>query len=363
MSARTHFGPRALWASLLAVALAAGACAGGKTGASEAPGNNEEGEEAQTPPVEVAVLGIGSMEASLRFSADLDAEQAVPVHSANPASRRLVQLLVEEGHRVSRGQLLARLEDEEPRNALAKVASQLDKAQVDHERQRRLFEQQLVSEQVYTEGRHQLEQLLIAVEDARRQLSYSEVRSPIAGTVAQRLVKLGDQVSHNQKLFEVVDFDSLVVRVYVPERELARVRVGQPARLTRPSRLDETFPARVERIAPVVDPKSGTVRVTLEVPYRPGLLPGMFLDVALVTDVREEALRVPKRALVLDRDQAYVYRVLEEGTVERVVVNPVLEDSDWVEVGEGLSVGDRVVVAGQAGLKPGIAVRVVGERS
>jgi membrane fusion protein, multidrug efflux system len=359
------FGPPAMWLALVAAALVAGACAGGKTGASEGPDDGAKGdaEERQAPPVEVAVLALGPMEAVLRFSADLEAERSVPVHSAHPASRRLVRLLVEEGDRVAPGQLLARLEADEPTNALARVSSQIEKARLDHDRQRRLYEQQLVSEQVYTEGRHQLEQLEIAMEDARRQLSYTEIRSPLGGTVTTRAVKVGDQVSLNQQLFEVVAFDSLVVRVYVPERELARVRVGQEVRLTSLARPGEVFPARVARIAPVVDPRSGTVRVTLDVPYRSGLLPGMFLDVAVVTDVRSDALRVPKRALVLDRDQAYVYRLQEDGRVERVQVQPVLEDSEFVEVRTGLTAGERVVVAGQAGLKPGVAVRVVGERS
>jgi membrane fusion protein, multidrug efflux system len=352
---------------LLAAAVLAVSCAGGDSQASEGATSSGSGEEeaegSEAPPVEITILGRGPMESVLRFTSDLEAEQAVPVHSLNPASRRLVELLVEEGHRVSRGQLMARLEDHEPRLALARVTSQLDKARRDHARLESLFQQQLIAEQAYTEARHELEQLELGAEDARRQLSYSEVRSPIAGTVATRQVKLGDQVSLNQQLFEVVDFDSLVVRVFVPERELHRVRVGQEARLTSQARPGQVFPALVERIAPVVDPRSGTVRVTLEVPYQVGLLPGMFLEVSLVTDVREDALRVPKRALIHDRDQAYVYRWVEGDSVERVRVRPVLEDARYVEVAEGLAPGDRVVVAGQAGLRDGAAVRVVGESS
>jgi membrane fusion protein (multidrug efflux system) len=91
----------------------------------------------------------------------------------------------------------------------------------------------------------------------------------------------------------------------------------------------------------------------------------MFLDVQLVTDVREDALLLPKRALLIDHDQAWVYRLKADDTVERLLVQPVLEDAAHVEVraaggqGVALAPGDRVVVAGQAGLKPGAKVRVV----
>ncbi|HVS03132.1 MAG TPA: efflux RND transporter periplasmic adaptor subunit, partial [Thermoanaerobaculia bacterium] len=345
-------------------ALGLSACAGGQSNASEKSADeaSEEAakEEEQRPPVEVAILERGPIEAVLRFSTDLEAEESVPVHSQSPSLRRVVQLLVEEGDRVARGQLLAKLQDDEQRHAVAKVGGQLEKVRADHDRQKQLFEQQLISEQTLTETRHQLEQLEIELADTRQALAHTEVRAPIAGTVTQRAVKLGDPVTMDQPLFQIVDFDSLVARVYVPEREMARVRAGQPARLTSQALPGVVFAGVVDRVAPVIDPKSGTVKVTVRVPHREGLLPGMFLEVQLVTDVRADALLLPKRALVLDHDQAWVYRLQEDGTVERLLVLPLLEDARHVEVRQGLEAGDRVVVAGQAGLKPGTKVRVIG---
>jgi membrane fusion protein (multidrug efflux system) len=355
-----------LAAVLLATALLGWGCAGGNGNASEGPAK-ADAEPGATPaptpsaaPVEVATLTRGPMEAVLRFSADLEAEQAVPVHSQSPQVRRVTQLLVEEGQRVSRGQLLAKLQDDEQRSGIARVQGQLGKARADFARQERLFEQKLISEQVFNEAKHALDQLEIELADVRQAWQYTEVRAPIAGTVTVRSVKPGDSVTMDQVLFEIVDFDTLVARVFVPERELGRVRAGQEVRLVSQSMPGATFPGTVDRVAPVVDPKSGTVKVTVRVPYREGLLPGMFLDVQLVTAVRPDALLVPKRALLVDHDQAWVYRLKQDDTVERLLVHPTLEDALHVEVTEGLAPGDRVVTAGQAGLKPGAKVRVVG---
>lgn len=348
--------PAGLFAGVL---LASAGCGGERPANAQGKDGEEKPKEAQAPPVEVATLQRGPIEAVLRFSADLEAEQAVPVHSQSPSLRRVVQLLAEEGQRVSRGQLLAKLQDDEQRHGVARAEGQLAKARADFERQQRLFEQKLISEQMFTEAKHQLEQLEIERADAQQAWAYTEVRSPLGGTVTQRHVKAGDPVSADQPLFEVVDLDTLVVRIYVPERELSRVRAGQQARIRSQAVPGVIFAGTVDRVAPVVDPRSGTIKVTVRVPYREGLLPGMFLDVELVTAVREQALLLPKRALQMDHDQAWVYRLKADQTVERLLVQPVLEDAANVEVREGLAAGDRVVIAGQAGLKPGTKVRVV----
>jgi multidrug efflux pump subunit AcrA (membrane-fusion protein) len=87
----------------------------------------------------------------------------------------------------------------------------------------------------------------------------------------------------------------------------------------------------------------------------------MYVDVQLITDTRPDALLVPKRALVYDNDQIFVYRLSGEGRVERVLVRPLLENKSHIQPAGELTVGDQVVVAGQAGLKDGALVRLPGE--
>ena len=318
----------------------------------------EEGKKASEVPVEVATLATGPIEQTLRFSAHLEAERAVEVRSES--SRKIVALLAEEGDVVAKGQALVRLEDEEQKTALARVEGQLERARWEHDRQEKLFAEQMLSEQEVTRTRHDLEQLELALSDARRELSYTVVRAPIAGTLTQRLVRAGDRVSPNQHLFDIVDLDSLVALVYVPERELPRVAVGQSARLTPPAAPDIGYQGVIERVSPVVDPKSGTVKVTVRVPFASGIRPGMFLEVELVTAVERDALLVPKRALVQDGTLLAVWRLKEDDTVERIWIERVLEDREKITVAQGLTAGDRLVVAGQAGLKPGAKVRLLG---
>jgi membrane fusion protein, multidrug efflux system len=349
--------------------------------------------EQELVPVETVRLGRGAIEAVLRFSTNLEAESEVQVFSE--AARRVVELKVEEGDRVRKGQLLLQLQDDEQKSELAKVESQLRKARREYQRQQSLFQQSLISEQAMNEATYEVEQLELAVEGARYMVRDTEVRAPIAGTVTGRHVNLGDHVTVNQHLFDLVDFDTIVARVYVPENNLAELEVGQEARLYASSlseagpgsgddapaaaspaegRTAEAWVGKVARIAPIVDPRSGTVKVTVAIPRNQGLLPGMYVEVELVTDVHDNALLVPKRAVIYDDNQAFLYRLtgapaagtpdVEGLRAERLRIDVWLEDRENIEPAPGseLQVGDEIVVAGQAGLKSGVEVRRAGEK-
>lgn len=341
---------------LLGSLAATTACTNGDAVARETSSGGAKAKVDEAVPVEVAALERGEIEAVLRFSTNLEADSQVEVFSQ--AARQVRQLLVEEGARVSKGQVLLRLQDEEQRTTLAKVQSQLERAKREYERQKKMFASELISEQAFSQATYDVEQLELAKEEAERQLSYTEVRAPISGTVTRRLVGLGDHVVPNQHLFDLVDFNSIVARVHVPEKELSRLRLGQPVRISAPALGGETVEARVSLLSPVVDPKSGTIKATVKVPDHPGLRPGMYVDVTLVTTTEKDALLVPKRALVYDNDQIFLYRLKDGNRVERLLVRPELENKEFVKPLDGLSEGDKVVVAGQAGLKDGAVVRL-----
>jgi len=324
-----------------------------------------EGEKAQKDrkeeavPVEIVALGRGEIEAVLRLSSNLEAERAVQVFAEAP--RRVTELLVEEGNTVTRGQMLVRLQDEEQTSAVAKAEIALEQSRRDFARTKELYEQKLVTEELFTEAGYTVKRNEIALEDARRELSYTQVRAPIAGVVTERLVNLGDHVTVNQPLFRIVDFDSIVARIFVPEKDMVRLEKGQPARLRADALGGATFSGHIDRISPVVDPGTGTVKVTVATPRQAGLRPGMYVEVELVTAVHDDALLVPKRALVYDNDQAFVFRLKEERRVERLRLQALLEDADNVEPEGGVAAGDQIVVAGQSGLKDGALVRLPGD--
>jgi len=320
--------------------------------------DGEEEEEDEAVPVEIVDLGRGRIESILRFSTNLEAESEVQVFSE--AARKVTQLLVEEGDLVRKGQVLIRLQSEAQQTELARVKSQLQNARQEYTRQTNLYEQQLISVDAYNDVTYQLEQLELSLQDAERELGYTQVRAPVGGTITERFVNIGDHITVNQHLFDIIDFDSIVARIYVPEKELSRMRVGQDARILAEAAGAAERRGTVDRIAPRVDPRSGTVKVTVAIPPSEGLLPGMYVTVELITDVHDDAVLVPKKALVYDADQLFIFRLLDDDTVERLLIQASLEDRDNIEPAGILTAGDRIVVAGQASLKDGSKVRRVG---
>ena len=346
-------------AFFLLVTLAA--CSGGgedeRTWAEGAGNEDERPEEAV--PVDVIALERGTIESALRFSSTLEAERDVQVLAE--AQRRVVELRVEEGDNVRAGALLIRLQDDEQRSALTKAEIELRQATREFNRQKSLFEQNLVSEQVFNDAASVFDQAEIAVDDARRNLTYTEVRAPFAGVVTERMVNVGDFVTLNQPLFRIIDFDSIVARIYVPQKELPSLAPELAARITADAVGGESLVGTVDRIAPVVDPGTGTVKVTVAIPRQQGLRPGMYVEVELVAAVHDDALLLPKRAVVYDNDQLFVFRLADERRVERIKIEALLEDVNNIEPSSGLEEGDEIVVAGQASLKDGALVRLPGD--
>lgn len=338
--------------AVLALGLAGVRCTNGEGVAPEGRERRESRDEAI--PVEVARLARGPIESVLRFSSNLEAETQVQLFSQAP--RLVRELLVSQGDAVRKGQLLLRLQDDEQGSAVSKMRSQLDQARRESERRKQLYDQDLMSREQLTQAVREQEQLEMALQDSERELGSTELRAPISGTVTARLVEVGDRVQNGQRLLDIVDLDSIVAQILVPERNLGGIALGLPARIAAAATEGLEFTGRVDRISPAVDPQTGTVRVTVAIERQPGVRPGLYVDVDLITATHPDALLVPKRALVYEADQMFVYRLRDDLRVERVFIVPLGADKDHVEPGAGLAAGDRVVVVGQAGLKDGARV-------
>jgi membrane fusion protein, multidrug efflux system len=343
----------------LVAAVTISVCLTGCRKGSEDSKNGKNDKKDESLPVEVATVARGRIEATIRSSTHLEAEEEVKVFART--ANRVTELLVEEGDVVKKDQVLLRLDNGIQKTAYAKAQASRDKAQQEFDREQALFDQKLISEQVFTDAKYQLKQLELAFEDAQRELEYTEVRAPIAGTISQRLVKYGDLVNLNQQLFDLVDFNSIVARIYVPEKNLTDVRLDQPARVTATPLGAKEFEAYVKRIAPVVESRTGTVKVTIGFKDIGPLRPGMYVDVELVTAQRPDAILITKRALLYDGELSYVFRLLPDRKVERVMVEPKIADKLNIEPVSGFSEGDQIVVAGQTGLKDGVKVRLPGD--
>nr|MBP6514605.1 efflux RND transporter periplasmic adaptor subunit [Steroidobacteraceae bacterium] len=266
----------------------------------------------------------------------------------------------EEGSRVRAGQVLARLDGDRLRLEAAQAEANLRKTEKDYARNLELQKRGLVSSTAFDGLKYDLEALRASYDMARLNLSYTEIRAPIDGIVAERKIKVGNMLTVNQELFHITDPDPLLVYVHVPEREMRKLSPGQLADIEVDAVPGTRFTGRIALISPVVDPATATFKAKLEVKDDSGrLLPGMFARVNIVYERREGALQVPRSALVEGDGQPSVF-VVVKGKAEQRKVTTGLANGGLIEVTAGLTAGEQVIVVGQGALKQGTAVRIVG---
>ncbi len=350
-----------LRALILLLALLLAACGGahGEDGEGDSAADDDDSakEEAKATPVKVATVEQGSIAQTIASSATVDAEGRADI--LVEVTGTVENIAVEEGDRVGAGTLLASLKNPMLKGELQRAEAAFNRSGEEFEALKGLMDQGFVARNDYDAAAHAYDTARLTFEQARDSHAARELKSPIRGTISSRQIRYGEAVTPGRLAFQVVDLQHLRVEVNLPEKDLARLRIGQTARIRSEVLEGIEAPGKLERISPVVDPATGTVKVTVgiergDTPLRPG----MFVNVDLVVDTHEQALLLPKRAVVYDEGEPLAF-VVKEDSAARTPLELGFSDRDRVEVLSGVSVGDRVVIVGQSLLRDGAEVRVV----
>jgi membrane fusion protein (multidrug efflux system) len=338
---------------LLAVLLL-GACQ--QEQASEA---EDSGEETPPVPVETSVPVRGDVYAMYTGTAPIEAFAEADVIAKVGGEVR--QLLVEEGDEVRKGQVLARLDGERLKLELNESEAKLRKLQRDYERNIDLQSKGLISDGDFEKIKYEMEALEAAFNLASLELDYTQIRAPIDGVVARRFVKLGNTISEGDALFKVTSLEPLVAYLHVPEREYRNVDPGQTVGIEIDALGGDTIVATVSRVSPVVDPQTGTFKITVEIiDQQRRIKPGMFGRIGVIYDVHDDALQIPRSAIIEDQGTASVF-VVEDGHAARRLVETGYSNKGMVEILSGLQDGEQVVTVGQASLKQDSRVNVINQ--
>ncbi|MDZ7661147.1 efflux RND transporter periplasmic adaptor subunit [Thiohalophilus sp.] len=361
------------------------------TNLNEAP--RQQGRESDRAlPVEVAEVRRGPMQMQRTFSGTLQARAQFVV--APKISGRVKKLYVDLADSVTRGQVVAELDDEEYQQAVARAEADLEVARANLEAAKSALEiarrelarvdqlrkqglttdtqydvakaNQLAKQAEVEVARANLRKAESVLETSRIQLGYTRVRAEWSEgqelrVVGERYVDEGDTVSANAALLRVVEPDPLMAVIQVTEAGYAHLQAGQPATLTTAAYPGESFAARIERIAPLFSEATRQARVELRVnnpTHR--LKPGMFIRATITLQEFEAAISVPELALTVREGEQGVF-VLDEET-QQVRWQPVTADfrqDDWRRILEPADLRGRVVTLGQQFLDDGVAVRVV----
>jgi membrane fusion protein (multidrug efflux system) len=313
-------------------------------------------------PVEVTSVTRGHISNYLQYSATLETEQQVDVY---PRIGGLVEAIyVEEGQKVSKNQRLLQIEKREYELAEQKARLEYQKQQAEFNRLKALQEQQLLSQEEFENASYAFRSAEIAWKQAQLNLEWTTVRSPIDGVVGERLVRLGDRVQTTTNLFKIANLNEKIVQIYIPQDEYPYIFKNQKALIRSDVMPDMAFSGQVKRISPIIDTQSGTFKVTVSVKDPENkLLPGMFVNTEIIVDTHEDALLIPKSALIYENERIYFF-VVENDTARKVELKKGFEDAEKVElVNDDISENTKVVVLGQNGLKDGTKVKIIEEKT
>ena len=347
----------------------------------------KEKHEEPLPVVATKTVGLRNVNVYGEYVGRVRAQQFVEVHAR--VEGFLEKMTFAEGTYVTKGQTLFVIDQRQYKATVDKAMAKLKKDQAlerkalhDLERIRPLYEQNAASQLDLDNAIAAYESAVASVgmsqadlDQAQMELDYTVVRSPISGNISERHVDLGTLVGTNGKslLATVVKSDTVLVDFsmtaldYLKSKE-RNVNLGQKVEtrswqpyitITLADNTKYPYEGLVDFAEPQVDPQTGTFSVRAEMPNPDHvLLPGQFTKVKLLLDVRENAVVVPMKALIIEKGGAFIYVIRNDSTAEKrfIELGPQLDNIAVVE--RGLAQGEQIVTEGYHKLQPGMKVQI-----
>lgn len=302
---------------------------------------------------------------TLKFSGSLDPDWQAEV--AAKIDARLEKVFVREGDAVKKGQVLARFEKVDSdadllsaRGAYHDAKANYEKAKLDFERYNKLFEQGAISAQsldnyrfAFNNAEGKLQSAKGVLQGMQSRFNATELVAPADGIIYKRYYQEGYYAKAGTPVFAIADISKLKIMVNVPEGNIGDIAVGNNADIVIAAYPDKKFTGYITRIAPVADLPSHTFLTEISIANPEGMKAGVYATVYLTGVPKKDVLCVPPYALVMRDDQRTVYVADDTGTVTRRVLQIGFYDDKYVEVLDGVTENDVIVVGGQNKIREG----------
>lgn len=335
-------------------------------------GCGKEEQEAGGPvirPVKTAVVA-GFHEGEFTFPATVEAGRKMIVSFRVPG--RIIELPIKEGQDVGEGELIARLDPRDYQIAVDEARADFTRAQADFERYTTLYEKDAVPRADLDLKRSQRDVASSKLEEAQKNLDYTHLRAPFAGTIGNRFVENFMDVKVQEQIVDLNNTDIVEININAPENLVSSLRnferqleVKSYAEFA--SAAGKRYALTLRELSTRADPQTQTFQITFQMPQPDDitLLPGMSANVRIVARAKAGAeitvpVAVPAIAVIGgDTGGDYVWVVnTDDMTVHKVdVVVGQLKGTDEIEIEDGLEGGEFIVVAGMKVLTEGMKVR------
>ncbi|MEM5566600.1 efflux RND transporter periplasmic adaptor subunit [Psychroserpens sp. AS72] len=278
----------------------------------------------------------------------------------------LTNVYVKEGQKVSKGQLLAKIDDGGLSQQIAQLKIQADLAKTTFERQKRLWDQKIGSEIQYLQAKSSYESQQEAVNQINQQISKTLVRAPFTGTIDDVITEQGSVVGAGQtQLMRIVNLDNMYIETEVPERYVANVVEGKKVTVELPV-LGKTIETKIRQAGDVINPANRTFKVEIEIPNDDkSIKPNLTARLKINDYTNENGLLIPQSVISENAEGSqYVYVVTDKdangiGVAKRVIIETGKTQGDNIEVLSGIENGTEIIKEGARSVRDGQSVEVI----
>ncbi len=265
-------------------------------------------------------------------------EATVMIPVAPRQTARLMNLYADEGHPVTKGMVMAQLEDEDLKNALAERKSALDLAEKEFDRQTRLSKTGAISKQAYDKANANLESAKANVAQAEANLNFMRMIAPEDGVVIRREGEIGEMIPANQPVLWMSCCAGLRVAAEVDEEDISLVKIGQDVVIRADAFPEDIFKGKVQSITPKGDPIARSYRVRVTLDENSKLMIGMTAETNIIIAEHENGLLIPATAL----KDGHVF-VRKGRNFEKVPVKTGAKSGEKIEIIEGITEQDEII--------------------
>ncbi|MFP4483093.1 MAG: efflux RND transporter periplasmic adaptor subunit [Thermovirgaceae bacterium] len=314
--------------------------------------------EEDLPAVELTRLKERTFRETTRFTANVEPEAKAAV-VARVDGRTILRVLVDEGDAVSKGDLMAVLDESVVNQQIAEARSAYETAGADYERYKALYEEEVISRQRLDHARRAYVQAETALEQVRILEGYHRIEAPVAGVVARRNIDPGDTSSSQTAAFIIFRQDNVKISGGVSERAFTKIKKGQPATVTLDAFPDQKFEGKVFRVSPMLDPVTRTGTVEVKLPSGGRIKPGMFARVLIRLGERKAQVLPADAIERLAGTGEFACYVLEGDRAALRNIKTGGAQGEWVEILSGLKSDEDVIATLSRRIVDGAKVRVM----
>ena len=325
--------------------------------------SKQKGTQVEEKIIPVKVMEIAASQTASEQIYVGTVEESVAVSLSFSGTGMVEQVLVSEGQRVTKGQLLATLNTSTMQNSYDAAQAKLAQAQDAYDRLAKVHENGSLPDIKFVEVETGLQQAKSMVAITKKSLDDCKMYAPRSGVIAARNIEVGTNAMPGMAAFKLVSVDKVNVKISVPENEISSIQIGQEASVIVPALNNAVFTGKIETKGIAANVLSHTYETKIEIDNNTKgkniLLPGMVCKVSLTSETNTTTFVVPNNAIQISPDGKCFVWLAKDNSACRCFVKTGNLTNDGIIVTEGLSAGSKIIVEGFQKVSEGMKISIM----